>query len=82
MSFLLLILLIFLLLLILFPMIGSRILQNIFRSLLGLPKQPFYRKQKDNAHYQKSETSSKKKKIIGKEEGEYIDYEEVIEDKK
>ena len=79
MSFLFILLLVVLLVFIFFPMLGARILQNIFRSFLGLPKQPYTNKK--NTRSQKSETSSKKKKLIGKEEGEYIDFEEVVEDK-
>lgn len=81
MSFLFFLFFLFLLLLIFFPMIGSRILQSIFRGLFGVPKQPSYKKQRKNTSYWKSGNPSKKKKIIGKEEGEYIDFEEIIEDK-
>jgi len=78
MSFLFILLFIFILFFILFPMIGSRILQNIFRSFLGLPKKPYTNRKNT---YQETEASSKKKKMIGKEEGEYIDFEEVVEEK-
>ena len=59
---------------------GFSVLRMFFRAILGIPSEP----RKSSSNQQKAKQASKKsstqtpaKKIISKDEGEYIDYEEV-----
>jgi len=61
---------------------GFSVLRMFFRAILGIPSEP----RKSSSNQQKAKQASKKsstqtpaKKIISKDEGEYIDYEEVKE---
>lgn len=77
-SFLLFLLLIFLI----FVTFGYSILRWIFGGIFGIPKQNESKAYQNhehtkNEHTNNQTTSSKQKKIIESDEGEYIDYEEI-----
>ena len=65
-------------LLIIFPVIGLRILQGLFRAIFG--KSNYTSKKQQYTTHREPSTHPKKKKIIDENEGEYIDFEEVIDD--
>lgn len=61
--------------------IGFSVIANILRALFGQPKRTTSSSQKANpaGSEKKKETSApqKRKKVFDKDEGEYVDYEEI-----
>ncbi|MCD7972628.1 MAG: DUF4834 family protein [Candidatus Azobacteroides sp.] len=78
MSLLFAIFIIFLLLLFIFPMLGVSILRALLRALFGTSGNKDT--QQGPTYHSSTRSPEKRKKIIDKNEGEYVDFEEVKDD--
>ena len=71
---------IFLIIIIIF-IVGVSIIRQILRALFGLGRKRFDREERQNTSTPDNTAFHHKKKIYSKDEGEYIDFEEIKEDK-
>ncbi len=84
MSFLLLVFFIFLIIFFIFPYIGAKLIQMLFRGFLkgNSNGQSFSGEQKNNYSSYKRTSKKRKKKVIEENEGEYVDFEEIPDKQK